>query len=97
MIETLILWQATRIRDDLDGESSGQDWIIPMLVIGSLLWPVGVFLAARRYAGLNVVRSLIAAGSVASLSLFIQPLIYVVVAIVFFIAGVCFFDREDIQ
>jgi hypothetical protein len=97
MIETLILWQVTRVRDDLDGENSGQDWIMWMLVIGSMLWPVGVFLAARRYAGLNVIRSLIAAGSLASLSLFITPIVYVVIGIILFIVGVCYFGREDIQ
>jgi hypothetical protein len=98
MIETLILWQATRIRDDLDNDPYGdQDVIVWMLVLGSALWPVGVFLVARHHTGLNIFRSLLAAAALTSVTLFINPLIYVVVAIIFFVGAVCYFDREDIQ
>lgn len=98
MIETLILWQLTRVRDDIDNDPYGeQDWIVWMLVLGSALWPVGVFLVARHHTGLNIFRSLLAAAALTSVTLFINPLIYVVVAIVFFVGAICYFDREVVE
>lgn len=98
MIETLILWQLTRVRDDIDNNPDGQnDLIVWMLVLGSALWPVGVFLVARHHVKLNIFRSLLAAAALASVTLFINPLIYVVIAIIFFVGAICYFDREVVE
>jgi len=97
MLEALILWNLVRVRDDLnyDGEDS-HDWlIIPLFIVSSLLWPIGLSITARKYFELSWRRSIVSTAVITGLVLLLVPMAYFVISLVMFVVGVWYFGNEE--
>jgi hypothetical protein len=96
MIEALILWNLIGTRDQLRGEDDASGWfILPLLVIGPLLWPIGLMLTARKYYKLSWRRSIISSAVVTVWILWLVPVVYFAIAGVLFVATVWYFGNDE--
>jgi hypothetical protein len=96
MIETLILWNLVRTRDELRGEDDSSGWfIIPMFVISALLWPIGLLMTARHYLHLSWIRSILSTVVISVLVLRWVPEIYLGIAAIVFVVAVWYFGNEE--
>jgi hypothetical protein len=96
MIEALILWNLVGVRNDIRGEDDHSEWIIfPLLVIGPLLWPIGLMLTARKYYKLSWRRSILSSAVVTVWILWLVPVVYFAIAAVLFVATVWYFGNDE--
>lgn len=94
MIETLILWKLWNIEDRTRGEPSGEGGYLWMVMIGSLLWPVGIYFVVREYFGRSIWFSVLVAAGIGLLTIFVLP-VYLVVSLILTIYGFSFLDTLD--
>jgi uncharacterized membrane protein len=94
MIETLILWKLWNIEDKIEGEPSGEDGYLWMVMLGSLLWPVGIYFVVREYFGRSKWLALFAAAGIGLLTILVLP-VYLLISLILVIYGFSFLDKLD--
>lgn len=94
MIETLILWKLWNIEDKLEGEPSGDEGYLWMVMIGSLLWPIGIYFVVREYFGRSKWFAVLMAAGIGLLTILVLP-VYLLVSLILVVYGFSFLDKVD--